>query len=93
MSCRNLTRGAGDSILVSTSEASCPTAALRSGSKMNISVKQNECLQLIQDIWQCEEQKIYQHIVRANQNQLSVVVRLTQAFYSLIKSRKMALAS
>lgn len=69
-----------------------PTA-LRSWSKKNISVKQNECLQLIQDVWQLEEQKIYQHRVKVNREQLQIRIRFTGAFYSLVQSRRMALAS
>lgn len=41
-----------------------PPTGLRSGSKINISVKQNECLQLMQEAGQGEEQEIHQHVVK-----------------------------
>ena len=48
----------------SVSSASKLTTALKKTSKINISMKQNECLQLIEEAGQGEKQEIFQHIVK-----------------------------
>ena len=48
----------------SVSSASKLTTALKKISKINISMKQNECLQLIQEAGQGEKQELFQHIVK-----------------------------